>query len=206
MEPGPGASWLVAGLGNPGPTYQGTRHNLGFAVLDRLAAGAAGRFRAGRHAAMLLQLDLGGARVCLVKPQTFMNGCGPAVAAWRAALELPEERLLVVHDDLDLPLGGIRVVAGGGAAGHRGVASIQAAVGSAGIPRVRVGIGRPPATEPAAEFVLRPFEPAEIPRAAEAVARAAEAVARIVAEGLPAAMTQFNTRPPSPAEAAGSSD
>jgi PTH1 family peptidyl-tRNA hydrolase len=123
-----------------------------------------------------------------------MNLSGEPVGACLAALGLPPERLLVVHDDLDLPLGRLKVVAEAGAAGHRGVVSIQAVLGTAAFPRVRVGIGRPGETQDAAEHVLSAFTEAEAPVVAEAVARAADAVRSVVLQGPAAAMNRFNTR------------
>jgi len=195
VEPIRGATWLVAGLGNPGPGYRDTRHNVGFAVADRLAAEAGGRFRHGRHGVHGVTLVLGGTPVVVLKPQTFMNCCGPAVAAWLTGLELPAERLVVVHDDLDLAVGRLRVVAGGGAGGHRGVASIQSVVGTQAIPRVRIGIGRVPAGGEAADFVLQAFRAEEQPAIEAATARAAEAVVDIVMDGLAPTMNRHNATP-----------
>ncbi|MFA5028325.1 MAG: aminoacyl-tRNA hydrolase [Candidatus Methylomirabilota bacterium] len=195
MEPTRGASWLVAGLGNPGPGYRETRHNVGYAVVDRLAAEAGSRFRPGRHAVEAAPLLLAGVAVTLLKPQTFMNGSGPAVAAWRVGLGLPADRMVVVHDDLDLEAGRLRLVAAGGAGGHRGVLSIQAAAETREFPRVRVGIGRPPEGLDAAEFVLRPFLPEERPAMDAACLRAVVVIRDIVREGLAAAMNRHNIRP-----------
>jgi len=195
VEPTRGASWLVAGLGNPGPAYQGTRHNVGFAVVDRLAAEARGRFRPGRHAVEAVPLLLAGVPVTLLKPQTFMNCSGPAVAAWMGGLGLSADRVVVIHDDLDLETGRLRLVAGGGAGGHRGVLSVQAAIETWEFPRIRVGIGRPPEGLDAAEFVLRPFLDVERPAAEEAILRAAVVTRDIVREGLAAAMNRHNIRP-----------
>ncbi|MBI4537031.1 MAG: aminoacyl-tRNA hydrolase [candidate division NC10 bacterium] len=207
MEPTRGAAWLVAGLGNPGPGYRETRHNIGFGVADRLAADGGARFRPLRHGVQGVRLDLGGTLVVVVKPQTFMNACGPAVAAWLTGLELPADRLVVLHDDLDLALGRLRVVAGGGAGGHRGVISIQSALGLEAVSRVRIGIGRPPAGVEAADFVLQAFRPEEQPEIAAAMARAAEAVRQIVIGGLVPAMNRYNAplRPGGEAADAGES-
>lgn len=195
MAPTREAVWLVAGLGNPGPAYRDTRHNVGFAVVERLAAEAGGVFRAGRHAVQAADLRLAGTPVVLLKPQTFMNCCGPAVAAWLFGLALEPARLVVVHDDLDLETGRLRLVAGGGPGGHRGVASVQEAVGTREIPRVRVGIGRPPAGLDPADFVLQPLRDDEHLAAEDTARRAAAAVREIILEGLPAAMTRHNARP-----------
>jgi PTH1 family peptidyl-tRNA hydrolase len=196
VEPTHGAAWLVAGLGNPGSAYRHTRHNVGFEVVDRLATSAGARFRSGGDEVEVAWLALERVPVALLKPQTFMNRCGPAVAAWRERLALGLEKLLVIHDDLDLPLGRLRLVPGGGAGGHRGVASIQEALGSREVPRVRIGIGRPPDGEEAAEFVLQDFRPEEHETSQAALDRAAEAVRYIIADGLEAARSRFNARPP----------
>src|SRR5512137_1292987 len=168
------ARWLVAGLGNPGADYSGTRHNVGFAAVERLAADGSARFSDGGGDAHAALIRVAGTPVVLLKPQTFMNRSGAAVAAWLARLALPAARLVVVHDDLDLPLGRLRVVAAGGAGGHRGVRSIQETLGTTEFPRVRVGIGRPEAGQAAADRVLTDFTPEERPVATAAVARAAE--------------------------------
>lgn len=189
------ALWVVAGLGNPGPAYRATRHNIGFVVADRLVDGAAGHFRPGRHEAHVAALVCGGTPVVVLKPQTFMNRCGPAVAAWAADLQVPAERVVVVHDDLDLPVGRLRIVSGGGPGGHRGVASIHAALGTQAVPRVRLGIGRPPEGVEAAEFVLQAFRPEEAGAMDAAAARAALAVKQIVIEGLAASMNLYNAAP-----------
>jgi len=195
VEPVRGAAWLVAGLGNPGPDYRETRHNVGFVVADRLVAEAGGRFRPARHGVHGAALDFGGTPVVVVKPQTFMNCCGPAVAIWLSGMELPAERLLVLHDDLDLAVGRLRVVAGGGSGGHRGVASIRSALGTQEFPRVRIGIGRPPVGMDAADFVLQAFRVEERSDIEAATARAADAVGRIVTDGLVATMNRYNAAP-----------
>lgn len=186
----------MVGLGNPGPEYAGTRHNVGFAVLERLAAEAGARFSTRIFQAEAATADLEGLPVTLIKPQTFMNRSGEAVAAWLRALGLPASRLVVVHDDLDLPLGQLRVVGGAGPGGHRGVASIQEILGTRDIPRVRVGIGRPREGEDAVERVLEPFAPEELPAVEQMVARAASAVRTLIASGLAAAMDRYNVRAP----------
>lgn len=190
------AQTLVVGLGNPGPQYAGTRHNVGFAVVERLAGETGARFSTRRLEAEAATADLGGVPVLLLKPLTFMNRSGPAVAAWLLALGLPASRLVVVHDDLDLPLGRLRVVGSAGPGGHRGVASIQDALGTRDIPRVRVGIGRPREGQDAALRVLEPFTPEEVPTAAAMVEQAASAVRTLVVSGLTAAMDRYNVRAP----------
>jgi PTH1 family peptidyl-tRNA hydrolase len=188
------ANWLVAGLGNPGQEYAATRHNVGFAVLDRLAAVAAVRFRPGAFQSQVAWMDTPEGRALLLKPQSFMNRSGQPVAAWLATLELSLNRLVVLHDDLDLPLGALRVVRGAGAGGHKGVASIQEALGSQAFLRIRVGIGRPPEGVEARDRVLAAFRPDELPAATDMVERAAAAVRTLLGEGPTAAMNRYNVR------------
>lgn len=188
------AHWLVAGLGNPGPGYRGTRHNAGFRVVERLAAEGQARFTPDAYQGEAARADLAGASILLLKPQAFMNLSGPCVARWLSALALPPDRLVVVHDDLDLPLGRLRLTAGSGPGGHRGVASIQTALGTRDFPRLRVGIGRPGLDEDAADRVLGEFRPEEQPLFDETVARAAAAVQSLVRDGLAAAMNRYNVR------------
>lgn len=188
------ADWLVVGLGNPGPEYARTRHNVGFQVVERLAAEAGASFGAGRFQAQAAAADLSGIPIILLKPDTFMNVSGPGVAAWLGAVGLPPERLVVVQDDLDLPLGRLRVTQSAGPGGHRGVLSIQGALGIQDFPRVRVGIGRPQEGEDAAERVLEEFTPEELPAVAEMVDRAAGAVRTLICHGLTPAMDRYNVR------------
>jgi PTH1 family peptidyl-tRNA hydrolase len=187
---------LVVGLGNPGPEYARTRHNVGFAVVERLAAEAGSDFSASRFQAEVATAELEGIAVTLLKPQTFMNRSGLPVAAWLEALQISVSRVIVVHDDLDLPLGRLRVVASAGPGGHRGVASVQEALGTQAIPRVRVGIGRPREGEDAVERVLDEFTPEELPVGVEMVARAALAARTVICSGLAAAMDRYNVRAP----------
>jgi PTH1 family peptidyl-tRNA hydrolase len=193
-----GARELVVGLGNPGPEYARTRHNVGFAVVERLAVESGARFSASRFEAEAAAVELAGIPIMLLKPQTFMNRSGLAVAAWLEALGLPASQLIVVHDDLDLPLGRLRVVGSAGPGGQRGVTSIQEALGTQAFPRVRVGIGRPREGEEAIERVLEEFAPDEFQVAEEMVERAASAVQTLLASGLATAMDRYNVRAPVP--------
>ncbi len=188
------ADWLVVGLGNPGPAYACTRHNVGFLVVERLAAQAGASPGAGRFQAQAAAADLSGIPILLLKPDTFMNLSGPCVAAGLEAAGLPPERLVVVHDDLDLPLGRLRVTGSAGPGGHRGVLSIQEVLATQDFPRVRVGIGRPQEGEDAADRVLEEFTPEELPAVAEMVDRAAEAVRTLICHGLTPAMDRYNVR------------
>jgi peptidyl-tRNA hydrolase, PTH1 family len=182
--PGARIDWLVVGLGNPGSEYVGTRHNVGFEVANVLAtrwdlprgkAKYAGRFTEGR-----VPMPPAGPRVAVLLPQTYMNEAGRSVGPARGALRVPLERVLVLHDEIDLPFGEIRVRLGGGLAGHNGLKSLKRELGSADFARVRIGVGRPPTTDPervSAHVLGRFREPASDVRAlVEGAADAAEAV------------------------------
>jgi PTH1 family peptidyl-tRNA hydrolase len=184
------AEWLVAGLGNPGPEYAGTRHNVGFRVVDRLAAGGGIGLRHREGQAFTGTGQVAGAPVLIVKPRTFMNLSGRAVGPLARRSGLPPERVLVVFDDMDLPIGRIRIRPHGGAGGHGGVRSLIDALQSQAFPRVRVGVGRPAGD--AVDHVLSGFSPEELPIIEEAIARATEAVEMILRCGLEAAMNRFN--------------
>jgi len=185
--------FLIIGLGNPGPGYEDSRHNAGFLVLDRLAGLTGARWRADRElCAQLCQGDLAGHRTLLLKPQTFMNLSGRAVAAACRRHALDVEQLLVVHDDMDLALGRIQLRRGGGDGGHRGVRSLGAELGRLDFQRMRLGVGRPAAQEVAVEHVLGGFDPGERPALEALLARAAEAAQVWLGEGLSAAMNRFN--------------
>lgn len=191
------ASWLVAGLGNPGQGYARTRHNVGFDVVERLAAGTGVRFSSGPYESQAALVRVSAVPVLLVKPQTFMNRSGASVIGWLTKLGLPASRLIVVHDDLDLALGRLRVVEAAGAAGHRGVRSIQESLGTTEFARVRVGIGRPESGEDAADRVLADFTPEESSVLADAVDRGADAVRSVILEGAARAMNRYNAWPTS---------
>ena len=184
---------LIVGLGNPGRRYQGTRHNIGARVIDTLAR---------RHHVALREegwadvgaLTLDGARVLLARPQTYVNVSGTAVADLRRRHRLPRENLLVAFDDLDLPVGQIRLRAKGGHGGHNGMRSIIEALGSEEFARLRVGIARPPEGVDPADYVLSRFSKEEQAQLDEAVKRAADAVEAFVRRGIEAAMSAFNLR------------
>ena len=198
------SAWLVVGLGNPGPTYASTRHNVGFMVADALAARARAPFTAPRGMradvceTRLAASGMGGvgadaARVVLVKPRTFMNDSGAAVAKASAFYKIVPDHVIVVHDELDLDFGRLRVKLGGGDNGHNGLKSIRAALGTGDFFRVRFGIGRPPGRQDARTYVLAPI-PASL-RADYAVEtqRNADAVETLIAVGLHAAQNRFNS-------------
>ncbi len=186
-DPDVSARFLVAGLGNPGPRYRETRHNLGFWVVDRLAREEG---LAWKQQGRAFTARWGGG--WLMKPTTFMNASGEAVAPFVRYYEIAPERLLVVHDDLDLPLGRMRLRRGGGAGGQKGARSIIEQLGTDAFDRLRLGVGRPPAGWDAAGWVLAKFAPEE--RAlAERVAEAAAAAVRLWRdEGLEAAQRRYN--------------
>ena len=184
---------LVVGLGNPEPRYQGNRHNLGFRVVDALGVRAGARWSE-RFRSQLGQGSLGDARLFLLKPLTFMNASGEAVAAAAKFYKIPPEAILVAHDELDLPLSRIQLRIDGGHGGHNGLRSIEGLLGSRAFGRLRLGIGRPPVGWDAANYVLSDFETserAEVDREVEAATAAAEAA---VVDGMQAAMNRFNRR------------
>lgn len=187
---------LVVGLGNPGPRYRRTRHNLGFLVVEELARRWKIGWTSTRHGAESGTGSIAGAPVMLAKPQTFMNLSGEAVGRLRRARRLKPEHIVAVYDDLDLPLGRVRIRTGGGAGGHNGVTSLISVLGRE-FPRVRVGIGRPgPGSDPV-EYVLGRFEPEDVPVVDRAVEHAADGIEAILREGLEPAMNGFNRQRPS---------
>lgn len=191
---------LVVGLGNPGRQYSAHRHNVGFMVVDELASACrADGFRSkfnGEYA----KGELGGEDVVLLKPQTFMNESGRSVQAAMAFFKPSIDRLLVIHDELDLPFGTIRLKAGGGHAGHNGLRSIMACVGNGEFGRVRFGIGRPPPgfRGEVADYVLSGFDGPERAEMPDLLKKAAESVVEVATRGLSAAMNARNVRPKPP--------
>jgi PTH1 family peptidyl-tRNA hydrolase len=190
----PGTARLIVGLGNPGRKYAGNRHNVGFQCLDRLAEAWGLSFSKRKHKALLAQGEIVGLKTILAKPQTFMNLSGEAVERLARFYELPPEGLLVIYDDLDLPLGKIRLRPEGGSGGHKGMKSIIEHLGTGGFPRLRVGIGRPAHGDPE-DYVLSDFAPDEWMAIEEAYERAVSAVELWLAEGIVAAMNRYNLSP-----------
>jgi peptidyl-tRNA hydrolase, PTH1 family len=186
-------AWLVVGLGNPGPGYSGNRHNVGFMVLDLLAQRMGARFKAHKSRADVVEGRLSGERVVLAKPRSFMNDSGGPASSLRDFFKAPLDRIVVVHDELDLPYGGLRLKLGGGDNGHNGLRSIRRSLGSGEFNRVRFGIGRPPGSMDAAAFVLRDFGSAERKELELNVEHAADAVEALLTEGLVHAQNSFNT-------------
>jgi peptidyl-tRNA hydrolase, PTH1 family len=182
---------LVVGLGNPGPRYAGTRHNAGFLVVELLAERMGGRFRS-RGRCDVLEGRLAGTPVVLAKPKSYMNESGGPIVAVSRFYKVTVDRLTIVHDDLDLPFGALRLKRGGGDGGHNGLRSATAALGSREYARVRFGIGRPPGRQDPADYVLRDFSAAERKDVGYLVDRAADAVEALLSEGLDAAQNAFN--------------
>jgi PTH1 family peptidyl-tRNA hydrolase len=187
--------FLVVGLGNPGRQYQGNRHNVGFRIVDQLAARAGISSPREKYGAELFEIALGSERVLLCKPMEFMNVSGQAVQKVAGFHKIPAARTIVVHDELDVPFGRLKLAAGGGPGGHNGVRSIIADLGTPDFPRVRVGIDRPPPQWKGADYVLANFTGAEQNQLDEVIDLAADAVEDIVKRGLPAAMNKFNQKP-----------
>lgn len=190
----PDERWLVVGLGNHAPEYAGHRHNAGFMVADLLAARIGVRFKAHRSRAEVAEGRLAGSPVTLAKPRSYMNLSGGPVAALRDFYKIPPDRIVVVHDELDLPFGTLRLKQGGGDNGHNGLRSVTRALGVPGYHRVRFGIGRPPGRMDPADFVLRDFSAAERRELPLLIDRAADAVETLLQDGLVAAQNVYNTR------------
>jgi peptidyl-tRNA hydrolase, PTH1 family len=185
--------WLVVGLGNPGREYEGSRHNVGFLVVDELARRHAGRVtdRAAKSLSGRVRLD--DTDLILAKPQTWMNLSGQAVKALRTKYGIPLDRLLVVHDELDLPFARLRLRKGGSSAGNHGLDSVIESLGTKDFARLRVGIGKPPGD--GADYVLSAFTAGERAQLADVVRRAADAVESTIEHGFDRAMTDFNRAP-----------
>jgi peptidyl-tRNA hydrolase, PTH1 family len=189
--------WLVVGLGNPGPTYAGNRHNIGYLVNDELATRVGGSFsshKTGRVDVVEGRLGgVGGPRVVLARPRCYMNETGGPVAALAHFYKVPVERVVAVHDELDLPFDTMRVKLGGGDNGHNGLRSMRASLGSGEFFRVRVGIGRPPGRQSPADFVLSDYSAVQRKVLPFQVDRAADAVESLLVEGLERTQGTFNT-------------
>ena len=184
---------LIVGLGNPGPDYAEHRHNIGFRVVEALAKAHGLSFSRCRSArAYLAGGQVRGRTVLLAKPRTFMNVSGKAVSRLSRADDIPPGRVLVVHDDLDLPFGRLRLRPEGGSGGHKGMRSIIDLLGTQGFPRLRVGIDRPPGRIDPADYVLQPFDPEQESLLLKVVETAVEAIECWLAQGIVTAMERFN--------------
>jgi peptidyl-tRNA hydrolase, PTH1 family len=184
--------WIIAGLGNPGPEYAGNRHNAGYMVVDLLAERIGARFKAHRTRNEVADGRLAGVPVTLAKPRTYMNTSGGPVAGLASFYKVPPERVIVVHDELDIPFGAIRLKLGGGDNGHNGLRSITKSLGTNAYYRVRFGIGRPPGRMDAATFVLRDFSTVERKELPLLIDRCADAVETLLSKGMAAAQNEFH--------------
>lgn len=199
--PDPGvtdAPWLVVGLGNPGPQYAATRHNIGVMAVERLTESLDGRLTAHRRCraevfeGRLGPLGHGATRVIVARSRGFMNESGGPIACLMDFYKVPLDQVVVVHDELDLPLGGLRLKQGGGDNGHNGLRSLRRSLGSGDFHRVRLGIGRPPGRQDPADFVLRPFAGSEHTEVDLLCGEAVDAIEVLIRVGLVEAQNRFN--------------
>ncbi|HKS00239.1 MAG TPA: aminoacyl-tRNA hydrolase [Arthrobacter sp.] len=188
-------TWLIVGLGNPGPEYSGNRHNVGQMVLDGLAGRVGGKFKAHKARALVLEgrLGIGGPRLVLAKPGTYMNVSGGPVSALARFYDVEPSRVVAVHDEIDIPFNTVKLKIGGGEGGHNGLRDISKALATKDYLRVRVGVGRPPGRMDTADYVLRDFGTAEKKELPFLLDDAADAVELLIREGLTAAQQQFHT-------------
>jgi PTH1 family peptidyl-tRNA hydrolase len=192
--------WLIVGLGNPGPSYAGHRHNVGAMVVAELAARAGASLRSHKARAVAAEVRIGtlsggapGPRAVIATPLSYMNESGGPVAGLMSFYKVPVEQLVVIHDDLDIPFADVRLKLGGGEGGHNGLRSITKSAGTRDYLRVRVGIGRPPGRMDAADYVLHDFSSTERSEVPLLVSDAADALELLVAEGLLAAQQQWHS-------------
>jgi peptidyl-tRNA hydrolase, PTH1 family len=187
---------LVVGLGNPGDRYAATRHNVGAMVLDHLVSTAGDRWRGQRKTRCdVAEMRWRGHQVVLARPHSYMNESGGPVAALAAFYDVAPDGIVVLHDELDLPFGALRIKAGGGDNGHNGLKSIRRSLSSGETIRVRIGVGRPPGRQDPADFVLRPFSTEERKSLPEFIQRAADATECVVTEGVAMAQNRYNAAP-----------
>ncbi len=194
MNSAPGNTWLVVGLGNPGPGYANHRHNVGQMVVDELASRIGATFKKHKTPAQVAEgfLRPGGPKLVLAKSNSFMNTSGGPVAALLKFYSLPLERLIVVHDELDIPFDTVKLKSGGGHGGHNGLRDIAKAANSPEYVRVRVGVGRPPGRQDPADFVLQGFSSTERAVLPNLLSDAADAVELVIADGLLAAQQKVH--------------
>ncbi|MFI2566258.1 aminoacyl-tRNA hydrolase [Paenarthrobacter sp. NPDC018779] len=187
-------TWLIVGLGNPGSEYSGNRHNVGQMVLDELAARMGGKFKAHKSRAQVVEgrLGIGGPRVVLAKPMTYMNVSGGPVSALCKFFDIAPDHVIAVHDEIDIPFNTLKLKIGGGEGGHNGLRDISKALATKDYLRVRVGVGRPPGRMDTADFVLRDFGTAEKKELPLLLDEAADAVELLMAQGLLAAQQKHH--------------
>lgn len=184
--------YLIVGLGNPGAEYRQNRHNIGFMVVDTLAEVTRIPLRRVEFRALVGKGSLDDTRLILAKPQTYMNASGQSVAPLMHFYKIPESRLLVVHDDLDLPFGTLRLRPSGGTGGQRGMESIVSQLGTRDFARLRMGIGRPPGRMDPKDYVLHDFDPDQNEMLPEILQTAVDAIRRFIEDGIEKAMNDFN--------------
>jgi PTH1 family peptidyl-tRNA hydrolase len=190
-------TWIVAGLGNPGERYSGTRHNLGYRTVEELASRNSERFKKVRFVPVeVAEITHGGERLLLGRSQRFYNESGEVYASLARKRDIPPERIVVVHDDIDLAFGALRIKQGGSAGGNRGVESFVRALRTPDFYRVRLGVGRPPGRQDPVDFVLQPFGKRQEADVRVVVGDAADAVLSLVREGLVAAQDRYNRSTP----------
>ena len=185
---------VVVGLGNPGPRYETTRHNLGVMVLDVLLDRTGSRLKSHKSGCLVGDANVAGTSVALARPTSYMNESGRPVGQLARFYKAAPEHILVIHDELDIPFGDVRIKFGGGVAGHNGLKSVAAHLRTKEFPRVRVGVSRPPERQDPADYVLSNFGSAERKELPDVLERAADAVEQVVADGVERAMNAVNTR------------
>jgi peptidyl-tRNA hydrolase, PTH1 family len=193
-SPGDGGSrWLVAGLGNPGRRYEGTRHNVGIMALEVLLERTGAALKRHKSGCLFADVSLGGERAVIARTVSYMNESGRPLRDLARFYKIPVESTIIVHDELDIPFGSVRVKVGGGTAGHNGLRSIASHFGSQDFKRVRIGISRPPGARGATNHVLDTFSASERRELGDVLARATDAVERILEAGAERAMNEVNT-------------
>ncbi|NDA81066.1 MAG: aminoacyl-tRNA hydrolase [Actinobacteria bacterium] len=189
-------AWLVVGLGNPGEKYANTRHNIGFLVAEELAIRLGGKFTSNKYRALLLETRLGvgvdAPKIVIIKPQTYMNDSGDAVAPLAQYFNCAPERVIAIHDELDIPFDSLRVKIGGGDNGHNGLKSLTQSLGTAEYFRVRVGIGRPDTPQDTADYVLDRFAKSEKLALNDLIMRSCDAIESLILKGLEVTQQNFN--------------
>ncbi|QRZ61186.1 aminoacyl-tRNA hydrolase [Rothia sp. ZJ932] len=188
-------TWLIVGLGNPGPEYEKTRHNVGQMVIDELAREVGGSFKRHRSRAQVIEgrLGIGGPKVILAKPLTYMNTSGGPVAGLAQFYGIDPDHLIAIHDEIDIPFDTVKLKIGGGEGGHNGLRDISKALGTKDYYRVRTGIGRPPGRMDTADFVLKPFSSTEAKSLPLLISNAADATRMLIEKGLVATQQQFHS-------------
>ena len=187
-----GVQWLLVCLGNPGKEYANTRHNIGFLAADALEKRTGVKFNKLKYRALTGEVTLGGQRVLVVKPQTYMNLSGEAVKLAGGFYKIPPEHILVLYDDVSLPLGKLRVRASGSAGGHNGIKNIIAHLGTDAFPRIKVGVGAPQREDGLVDWVIGSFTASERKVVDEAIDKALDAAACVIEKGVSEAQNRFN--------------